>query len=449
MLTKFDKINFRHTALTLSLSFVVGVLAAFSAFLFRSLLAFFHNLFFFGHFSFVYNETIHTNPSLWGIGIILIPAIGGLFVIGLIERFAYDERGLSVPEIMYKTRHSKEKICPKISLAKTLAAAISIGSGASVGREGPIVQMSAAISSFLENVIALTVEQRTILIAAGAAAGTAAIFNAPLAGIAFAIELLLTSIDVVAITSIMIAALVAYCIQYLIIGNTSIFIIQMTHHINNYPSLLINLVLFIIFGIIIGIMSTLFIRSIYWFEDAFSWLFTNRYLRHTVGMFIVGIMLYIFMRLFGHYYIEGIGYSTIQDILNALITNPWLLLCLALGKLLVTCLSLGTGASGGVFSPALFLGAALGVLFGLLFNYFFPNIAINPVLFAMIGMAAMVGSATGAIITAILLTLEMTRDYYAIFPLIITTVIAYVVRKKICRDSVYTLKLTRRGCYIS
>jgi CIC family chloride channel protein len=196
-------------------------------------------------------------------------------------------------------------------------------------------------------------------------------------------------------------------------------------------------------------MSTLFIRSIYWFEDAFSWLFTNRYLRHTVGMFIVGIMLYIFMRLFGHYYIEGIGYSTIQDILNALITNPWLLLCLALGKLLVTCLSLGTGASGGVFSPALFLGAALGVLFGLLFNYFFPNIAINPVLFAMIGMAAMVGSATGAIITAILLTLEMTRDYYAIFPLIITTVIAYVVRKKICRDSVYTLKLTRRGCYIS
>ncbi len=445
MFIKLKRLIYNRTISTLIISFIIGALASISALIFRGLVASLHNLLFSGHLGFVYNNSFHTAPSIWGLGVILIPAIGGLIVIGIIENFAYDERGLSVPEIMYKTRHQNQKIHPRVALAKTLAAAISIGSGASVGQEGPVVQISAALSSFIGEIITLTAEQRTLLIAAGAAAGTAAIFNAPLAGIAFAIELLLTSINVLTIISITTAAIVAAGINYFLVGNASLFVMPTMHYMDNYRTLLIHLFLFVFFGIVLGVISALFIRSVYWFEDMFSFLFKNRYLRHIIGMLLLGIMLYAFMQLSGHYYIEGIGYTTIQDCLNSLITNPWLLLFLFSGKLLATCLSLGTGASGGIFSPALFLGAILGTLFGLASHYYFPAFPINPALFIIIGMAGIVGSTTGAVVTAILLVLEMTGDYHAAFPLIITTVIAYVVRKKICRESVYTLKLFRRG----
>lgn len=203
--------------------------------------------------------------------------------------------------------------------------------------------------------------------------------------------------------------------------------------------------IYVFFGIVVGIISDIFIRGVYAFEDAFNKYFSNAYLRHMTGMLLIGCMMFFSMNLFGHYYIEGIGFATIQDCLNNNITSSWLLLILVFAKLLATSLTLGTGASGGIFSPSLFMGATLGSAFGYLMNYFFPALGVSPVLFSLIGMAAMLGSTTGALLTSVILICEMLRNYHFILPLLITVLIAYIVRNYFCVENIYTLKLHRRG----
>lgn len=427
------------------LTIIVGILCGIGALIFRGLVAFTHNLFFLGRLSFICHETVHTQPSLWGAGVILVPLLGGFFVIWLIETFAKGERGLSVPEVMYKVRNQNGRIKPSIALTKTLASAISIGSGASIGREGPVAQVGAMISSLLGDVININEEQRKFLVVAGVAAGTAAIFNAPLAGTAFAVELFLTSFNILNIILIFLASLIATSIDTYIIGNGSVFSVQATYHFNGYLKLLIHIFSFILLGSILGIISTLFIRGVYWIEDLFVLIFKNPYIRHMTGMLLIGLLLYFFINVFGHYYIEGIGFATIQDCLNLLLTNSWVLLLLGLCKLFATCLSLGTGASGGIISPNLCVGAILGLCFGLIFNYFFPLVAINPALFVISGMAGIMGSVTGALVTAVLLVFEITNNFYSILPSVVTVISSYVVRLQFNRESIYSLKLFRRG----
>lgn len=431
--------------LIFALAIIVGALAAIAAELFIALIAFLHNLFFLGHISFIYDRNVHTPPSMWGIGVIFIPMIGGLIVIWLIEHFAHDERGLSVPEIMHSIRYRKAKINPVVALAKTLASAISIGSGASIGREGPIIQIGAAISSMLCDLIHLSAEQRKILLAAGAAAATASIFNAPLAGIALAIELLLISFNVFSIFIIFVSVTTTIFINNYFFSNAPIFPVEDIFYITNFPDFVVQFLLFVFFGCVVGLFSVVFIRGVYWFEDTLVFWFKNPYLRHMMAMFIVGILLYLMMYFYSHYYIEGIGYATIKDCLEGILTDWWLLLLLFVGKLFVTCLSLGSGASGGIFSPSLFMGATLGTLWGIACNQFLPYIEINPIIFTIIGMSASVGSITGAVATSILLTFELTENWSAIFPMIISVIVAYIVRRAFCRYSVYTLKLYRRG----
>ncbi len=435
--------SFNICFLLASLAFLVGILAGFGAILFRGLTAFVHNLLFSGYLSFSFIESHHTQPSIWGVGVILVPVIGGLIVIWLIKKFAFNQTGLSVPEIMYKVRHEEGKIQPQVAITKTIASAISIGSGASIGREGPVIQIGAAISSLIGSFIHLSVEQKRILIAAGAAASTAAMFNAPIAGIAMAIELLLLSLRVFSVLPVLIAAITAGLLNHLITGGGALFIVENLTHTQSTAMTWINLIFIIPLGLMTGLASVLFIQWVYQFEDWFGAFFKNPYIRHMTGMAIVGIMLYVFMKLFGHYYIEGVGFATIQDCINTLILNPWLLILLIICKLLATCLSLGTGASGGVFSPVLFLGATIGTLLGLTLQHFFPDMGINLVLFTIAGMAGMLGSSTGAVFTAIVLTIEITQDFNAILPVIITTLIAHGTRKLLCRESVYTLQLVR------
>lgn len=205
---------------------------------------------------------------------------------------------------------------------------------------------------------------------------------------------------------------------------------------------------FVPFGILAGIAAAIFTQSIYWFEDQSAKLIRNPYWRHMAGMFLIGIMLYLMMRFSGHYYVEGVGYATIIDILNTTLSNPWFLLTLFMLKMLATGLTLGTGASGGIFSPSLFLGACLGATYGGFMNYLFPGLHIPEPVFAIAGMAAMVGGTTGAVLTAITMTFEQTRNYNSILPIVLTVALAYFVRTKISTQSIYTLKLYRRGVTI-
>jgi chloride channel protein, CIC family len=423
---------------------IIGVLSGLSIGIFRGLTAFIHNLLFLGKFSVIYNENFHTPVSLWGIGVIILPVIGAPIVIWLIEHFAHDEKGLSVPEIMYAIHCKEGKIRPKVSLAKTLASSVSIGAGGSIGREGPIVQLGSAVSSLVSDLIRVPVQQRSVLVAAGAAASTAAMFNAPIAGIIFVFELMLISASFFNVILLILATSIATILENYIFGPSVFFTIPHLT-INSYVTFFRELLFFIPIGMLIGLSSIIFIHGIYWVEDLFTYLFKNPYLRHIIGMSFIGMMIYLFMYYFGHYYIEGIGYSTIQDTLLFVIKNPWLLFLLFLGKLLATCLTLGSGASGGVFSPSLFLGAVLGALLIIIVNLFLPYLSINPTLFVIAGMAGMLGSVTGACITAIILIFEMTRTYQSILPIMVTVISAYWIRKMLCRESVYTLKLYRRG----
>jgi chloride channel protein, CIC family len=424
---------------------LLGLLGGLIAILFHGLVAFIHNLLFLRTLSFNYHQNIHTT-SIWGVAVILLPIIGAPFVIWFIEKFARNQKGLSVPNVMYAIHCKVVIIRPIAALAKTIASSISLGSGGSLGEEGPMLQLGASLGTIINNLLAIATEQRIILTTAGASAATAALFNAPLGGAIFVLELTLLPMRFFNLLVLFIASFTATGITYLAYGS------QIFLSLPSFPAIsLMQELLFIPFGIVLGLISIIFIRGLYFLHDIFSVL-KNVYLRHIFGMLLVGILLYVCTHFFNHYYIAGTGYATIQDLMYSVIKSPWLLLLLFFGKLLATCLTLGTGASGGIFSSSLLLGALLGTLTSLFCNYYLPHLNIPPIIFVVAGMAGMTGSVTGAQIATIVIIFEMANAYQLILPMIITTIVAYQVRRILCRDSIYTLKLTRqninyRGCY--
>lgn len=423
----------------------VGLMGGLGAVLFRDLISFIHNLFFFGQYSLVYDANRHTAATPIAVAIIFIPIIGAMLVTFLTERFAPEAKGHGVPEAIFAIYYKQGKIRPIVALIKALTSAVSIGTGGSVGREGPIIQIGSAFGSTLGQLIQMPTRQRVLLIAAGAGAGIAATFNAPLGGLAFAIELMLVSVNAISIGVVTVAIVIATLISYKFFGTAPALGEFNVAYANNYHDFLVLFLALLPFGVMVGAIAALFIKGLYWFEDIFTHVFKNPYIRHMIGMSIVGCMLYLFMSSFGHYFIEGVGYAAIEDALNFVLDNPWILLILFVGKWLATCLTLGSGASGGVFSPSLFMGALFGAAYGNLVNHLFPAYHLSPVLFIVAGMAGVVGSATGAIVTAIAMTFEMTRDYADILPIMITVALAYTIRLRLSNESIYTLKLFRRG----
>jgi CIC family chloride channel protein len=431
------------------LSVSVGVVAGLGAVLFRALIAFFHNLLFLGKLSMAYDANLHTPPSPLGSAVVLVPVIGALGVTFLIKNFAPEARGHGVPEVMDAIYYQKGIIRPVVAVIKAFASALSIGSGGAIGREGPIIQIGSSFGSTVGQILRMPVWQRITLIAAGAGGGIAATFNTPIGGVLFAVEIMLHEVSVRTLVPLVISTSTATYIGRLCFGPYPSFVIPSFEtpyfHITN-PVLLLS---YAGLGVVLGVASALYIKSIYAFEDFFEKRIRGSYyVRHAMGMFLVGIMVYSFMALFGHYYIEGIGYSTVQDVLSGTLSQPYLLMLLCVAKLIATSLTLGSGASGGIFSPAIYLGATLGGAYGLLLHQLFPGFVINPPALAVAGMAGVVGGATGAAMTAIVMIYEMTIDYNVILPMTITVALCYGVRKMLCKESIYTLKLARRGHYM-
>lgn len=430
------------------LAVTVGVFGGFGAIVFKSIIAFFQNLFFYGTLSLEYFPDKHIDPSPLGPLVIGVPVAGAVIVTWITRTLAPEARGHGVPEVLDAIYYRQGHISPVVVLAKSLASAISIGTGGSVGREGPIIQIGAAFASTLGQFTRMPARQRITLIGAGAAAGIAATFNAPIGGLAFAVELLLISISARTVALVAIATVTATYIGRLYSGLDPSFDVERIEQFTDHLVNLYTLLLCVPFGILIGGASALFIRTLYWMEDAFRWAIHNEYIRHMVGMLAVGVLMYAMLLAFEEYYVAGVGYSSIMDVLESILTDPWLLLLLFAAKLLATTLTLGSGASGGVFSPSLFLGATLGGAVGHLFAGIFPAAEINPVVFAVAGMAAMVSGTTGAVLTAVTMLVEQTHDYGAILPIITAVTLAYIVRVWLTSDSIYTLKLARRGTII-
>jgi CIC family chloride channel protein len=432
------------------LSILVGLIAGFGAVFFRGLIGFFHNLFFLGTFSVFYDANQHTPPGPWGPFIILAPVIGAVGVSFLITKFAPEAKGHGVPEVMDATYYHKGIIRPVVAIVKALASALSIGTGGSVGREGPIIQIGSSFGSTVSQILKLPSWQTVTLIAAGGAGGIAATFNTPVGGILFAVELLMHEVSARTLIPVVISTVTATYIGQAFFGTHPSFVIpaiEIRFFQLQEPA---QLLLYVVLGGIIGVASAVFIKSIYWTEHLFDRIVKkNYYVRHMLGMFLVGVIFYLLKAGYGHYYVEGVGYAAIQDILSGALTGVGILLLLFALKLVVTSLTLGSGGSGGIFSPSLFLGATIGLCYGILLKHLLPaGFGINSRAFAVAGMAGMVGGVTGAALMSIIMIFEMTLDYSVIVPMVITVIISYGIRKTLSKESIYTLKLTRRGHHV-
>ncbi|MBO0662341.1 chloride channel protein [Jiella sp. MQZ9-1] len=429
----------------LVLSLIVGIVAGLGAIFFKFLIALIYNFAFYGVFSFRLDPNAYGPPSSFGAGIILIPVIGGLIVVWLVRQFAPEAKGHGVPEVMFAIYHQNGNIRGVVAAVKSLASAISIGTGASVGREGPIIQIGSSFGSTFARMLRLVQHQKITLLSAGAGAGIAATFNTPLGGVLFASEVLLPEVSARTFLPVVVATATSTYVYRAVMGVESAFLVPFDGlaqgHLVNGAELLVAALL----GVLMGLASWLFIKLLAKAEDVFEESGINPYLQNIIGMFAVGLLGYAFMLFTGHYHVYSVGYSTIQDVLNGGMTTAWLLLILFAGKLIATCLSLGSGASGGIFSPSLFMGATLGGAVGLFGEALLPGSGISPQTFAIIGMGSMVGGATSAAMTAIVMIFEMTRDYEIILPLVISVAIAIGVRRALTTADIYTIKLRHRG----
>ncbi len=424
----------------------VGVVAGLGAVVFRDLIALLHNFLLLGRISLTYDANIHTPRSPFGPWVILAPVVGGIAVAWLIRNFAPEARGHGVPEVMDAIHYEKGIIRPVVAVIKSIASAISIGSGGSVGREGPIIQIGSSFGSTLGQILRLPTWERMTLIACGAGGGIAATFNTPVGGILFAVEIMMHEVSARTLVPVTISTVTATYIGRMAFGRYPSFIIPAFQKLNFKIENPMVLLAYVGLAILAGLLSALFIRTIYWFEDFFEKRVGGSYYRqHLLGMAIVGVLFYILMAAFGHYYTEGVGYATIQDILTGWKQPVSLLVLLCGAKLLATGLTLGSGASGGIFSPALFMGATLGSAYGFLLARIFPAAGIDAQAFAVAGMAGLIGGSTGAALAAIVMIFEMTLDYNVIIPMTLTVAIAYEVRKRLSSESIYTFKLVRRG----
>jgi CIC family chloride channel protein len=426
------------------LALVVGVVTGFGAVVFRDLIGLIHNLLFLGRLAVRYDANHFTPPSPWGPFIILVPVLGAVVVTFLVTKFAPEARGHGVPEVMDAVYYKGGVIRPVVAVVKSLASAVAIGTGAAVGREGPIIQIGSALGSTLGQVVRMPPGQRIILVGAGAGAGIAATFNTPIGGVMFAIELMMPEVSVRTFLPVTLATGTATYIGRFFFGPEPAFAVPHLAAITTDATSGLILCLYALLGAITGVAAAGFIRGLHVVEDLFDKI-EGRYARHVLGMLLVGILIYALQRGFGHYYVEGVGYATVQAILLSQLSAGGLLLLLFLCKLLATSLSLGSGSSGGIFSPSLFMGATIGGAFASGLSALHLPFAIDVPSFAMVGMGAMVGGGTGAAMTAVTMIFEMTRDYGIVLPMILAVALSLGVRRLLSRENIYTLKLFRRG----
>ncbi len=371
-------------------------------------------------------------------GMFLALGIGGALGAPLVVYLASEARGHGVPEVMEAIAVRGGRIRPRVAVVKAVASALTIGTGGSAGREGPIVQIGSALGSTVGQLLAFSEERIKILVAAGAASGIAATFNAPIAGVIFALEVILGEFSMGYFGIVVIAAVSASIVSQAHLGSAPAFIVP-AYGLGS-P---VELGLYVLVGLASALLAIFFIKILYTAEDLFEKWRVPEVLKPVVGMLLTGVVALFYPQVLGPG-LEFIGEAIAENMAMSLT----LLAPLAVAKLVATSFTLGAGNSGGVFAPSLFAGAALGGSLGLVFREMFPYLGINPGAYALVGMAATFAGAARAPITAILIVFEMSNDYRLILPLMLATVISTFFAHAIHQESIYTLKLARRGIVI-
>lgn len=412
----------------------VGIIAGLGAVVFRLLIE--------GVQYIAYEGFDHWLQAIAPFHLMLIPALGGLIVGPLIYRFAREAKGHGVPEVMEAVALRGGRIRPQVVVVKSLASSICIATGGSVGREGPIAQIGSALGSMVGQFLNLSDDRIRTLVACGAAGGVAATFNAPIAGSIFALEVILGKLSSVYFGAVVISAVTADVIAHAFEGNLRAFTIPEYTLISPW-----ELLLYSILGVIAAVASVGFSRLLYLSEDLWEKIKIPEYIKPMLGGLLLGVVGIFTFQQDGFPSIFGVGYSTMNLALFGKLSFLAITALLFL-KMLATMITLGSGGSGGVFAPSLFMGAMLGGSFGHIAHAIFPFSTAPPGAYALVGMAAFFSGAAHAPITAILIIFEMTGNYSIILPLMLATVVSTLVSKIISPESIYTLKLSRRGVHL-
>ncbi|MDQ6682717.1 MAG: chloride channel protein [Chloroflexota bacterium] len=431
----YDWLRGRSTGLVV-LALCVGVGAGVGAIGFRALIGAF-TLVFTGQSDYgSLGRPVH--PALPGLGIwfiVAVPVLGGLLYGPLIDLFAREARGHGVPEVMLAVAEQGGRIRPRVAVIKSLASAICLGSGGSVGREGPIVQIGSALGSGIGQFLRVGESNLRLLVACGAAGGISATFNAPIAGVFFALELILRDFEVRSFGVVVLASVAANVVSRAAFGSASFLPLPPFQIVSiwEYP-------LYALLGLAAAAVGVAFIRTLYGTEDLLDRLWGSRpeWLRPAVGGIVLGLLLLALPQLY------GVGYAPLEQAIGGK-TGLTVLLLLLAGKMLATSLTIGIGGSGGVFAPSLFLGGMLGTAFGVVVNALAPGLVAPAGAYGLVGMGAVFAGAARAPITAVLILFELTGDYQIILPLMLAIVISAGVSGFLSSDTIYTLKLRRRG----
>lgn len=414
-----------------TLAVIVGLAGGFGAVGFRHLIGLIQSLAYGSDGNLL--DIVGSNP--WYVRI-LIPALGGLVVGPLVYFLAREAKGHGVPEVMEAVALRSGIIRKRLVIVKTLASAICIGTGGSVGREGPIVQIGSAIGSAIGQVLRVSADRIRTLVGCGAAAGIAATFNAPIAGSMFALEVILGDFGLATFSPIVISSVVATAVSRHFLGNSPAFLVPAYQLLSPW-----ELPIYVALGLFCALVAVSFTSALYRAEDVIDGLRFPGYLKASIGGLCIGTVGLLFPQ------VLGVGYGAMDlALFNKL--SWWLMLSLIVCKILATSITIGSGGSGGIFAPSLFLGAMAGGLFGALVHQLLPEVTATPGAYSMVGMGAVVSGTTHGPLSAILILFEMTGDYKIILPLMIACIISSLASGQLLKESIYTLKLARRGVNI-
>jgi len=409
---------------------VIGLVAGLAAYALYALIAVCSNLVFFHKLSTVL-PTITENPL--GLWVIVVPALGGL-IVGIMAKYGSSKiRGHGIPEAIEAIMVNKSRIAPRVAILKPISAAVAIGTGGPFGAEGPIIQTGGALGSIFGQTLHMTAAERKVLLGCGAAAGMAATFSTPIAGVIFAIELLLFEFRSRSFVPLVIATTIATTVHVVLIGPGPMFNVGNPHF-----DIASGLPWYLLLGVLCGLMATLVSRSLYWIEDQFEKLPLDQMWWPAIGALGLGVIGYFVPR------VLGVGYGTLSDILTNHLTLGVLLLLLVF-KTLALLISLGSGTSGGLLAPMFIGGAALGAVFAIGVNLLIPGAHLDPAAYALTGMAAVFAAASRATFAFIIFAFEITRNYNSVLPLMLVCVIASAIAQLFLKESIMTEKLARRG----
>ncbi len=419
--------GFSNYSVNLLIAFIIGICGGLSVIGFRWLIAYFDFLFF------------HSLGDLLEFmgdkHVIILPAVGAIVVGLFIQWGAHEAKGRGISQVLEAVAVHGGKIRARVVIVKSFASAICIGSGGSAGREGPIVQISATLGSIAGQLGKFSLVQRRCFVACGAAAGIAATFNAPLAGVLFSQEIILGDFAITSLVPIVVAAVTSSAIGHSAFGNVPAF------QIPDYAlGQLTELPWFIVLGAIAAIAGVAFIRLLYGIEFRTDRLNAPVWLTSSVGGLMVGCIGYFYPSIF------GLGYEAMGEVLAGITPATTFLVTLGLLKIIATSITLGSGGSGGVIAPCLFIGAMLGTAFG---NLIAPICTTTPPAYGLVGMAAVFAATGHAPITSIVQVFEMTRDYNMILPLMLACGISTVMARLIFRFSMYNFRLMQHDIHYS